>query len=114
MTYGGMTIHLDSGACPSQHDITDLGASAAMCFQWSKFIVDEQVRDAMLQRQAMWSSVDFQVDPIKVECFKCPTCDERFTKSSGLFMHVESPACGQTLDGGAIAKLRKWLANQQS
>jgi hypothetical protein len=31
---------------------------------------------------------------------------------SSLFMHVESPACGQGLEEGAIGKLKKWLENR--
>jgi hypothetical protein len=111
-TYSGMIIHLESCACPSGIDINDLAESAAMCFQWSKFIIHEGIREALLEGQRMWSLTDIFGNPDKVDCFMCPECYEQFTKMSGLFMHVESPACSQTLDDGAIGKLRKWLFNR--
>lgn len=41
----------------------------------------------------------------------CPTCDAEFRKLSSLFQHVESQSCSQTLDGGVMATLRRYLAN---
>ncbi|OCK73621.1 hypothetical protein K432DRAFT_277697, partial [Lepidopterella palustris CBS 459.81] len=37
-TYAGMIIHLESGTCASGIDILDLNKSAAMCYQWQKFL----------------------------------------------------------------------------
>lgn len=48
----------------------------------------------------------------KVYPFKCPECDMVFTKLSGLFQHVGSRACGQTLDDGAVRKLVRWLGRR--
>jgi hypothetical protein len=109
-----MFIHLESGVCTSGIDTHDLAESAAMCFQWSKFIIDVFDRNAMLQGQPLWSFTDVHGNPAKPVLFKCPECDEEFTKLSGLFMHVESPACNQTLDSGAIRMMRKWLANRHT
>jgi hypothetical protein len=50
-TYGGMILHLEANTCPSQIDIVDLGYSAAKCFQWSKFIVDREIRQLLLENQ---------------------------------------------------------------
>lgn len=41
--------------------------------------------------------------------FDCPDCDMNFRKLSGLFQHIESQTCDQTLYDGAIGKLREWL-----
>jgi hypothetical protein len=109
-----MFIHLESGICTSGIDIRDLAESAAMCFQWSKFIIDIFDRNAMLQGQPIWSVTDVQGNPAKPVLFKCPECDEEFTKLSRLSMHVESPACNQTLDTVAIRKLMKWLPNHHT
>jgi hypothetical protein len=109
-TYGGMILHLEVNICPSQIDIVDLGCSAAKCFQWSKFVVDREIRQSLLENQFVYD----QPGCPGLSVFKCPTCRVQFPKLSSLFMHVESPACAQGLGEGAIGKLRKWLSNRHS
>ena len=36
-----MIIHLESGACDSEIDLIDLNESAAKCFQWKAYLVEE-------------------------------------------------------------------------
>ncbi|KAH6373386.1 hypothetical protein HBI34_082480 [Parastagonospora nodorum] len=112
-TYSGMIIHLESGTCTSGIDIHDLGKSAAMCFQWKKYIITNWVHARLLEEEDLWPLIDEYGDAEEIECFKCPRCDIYFTKLSGLFMHVESESCSQTLGDGAIGKLR-WLSNRHS
>lgn len=102
-TYSGMIIHLESGTCASEIDLLDLNESAAMCYQWRQFI-NEDYRDDMLRCCSFEDEYYDQVYP-----FECPTCGNVFKRLSGLFQHISSPSCEQTLEGGAIAKLRKWL-----
>ncbi|KAF2190249.1 hypothetical protein K469DRAFT_560860, partial [Zopfia rhizophila CBS 207.26] len=102
--YGGMIIHLEAGTCPSGFDIYDLNQSAAMCFQWKKYI-DEDFRYDLLNCADLNHEYGYKVRP-----FKCPTCESTFPKLSSLFMHAGAPlGCSQTLESGAIAKLRRWL-----
>ncbi|KAF2113010.1 hypothetical protein BDV96DRAFT_579575 [Lophiotrema nucula] len=101
-TYGGMIIHLESGACDSELDFLDLNNSAAMCYQWTKFI-DEDYRHEMLD------CVDLRDEYNEPYPYKCPGCESSFPKLSSLFQHVESPACDQNLQAGAIKKLTNWL-----
>jgi uncharacterized C2H2 Zn-finger protein len=101
-----MILHLEANTCPSQITFYDICQSAAMCFQWSKYIADHSIRQDFLNRQDLYSPCNREL------CFKCPTCNDLFPKMSSLFMHVESPACWQELDAGAIWKLRKWLDNR--
>lgn len=68
----------------------------------------------MLEGHALWSLTDLHGSPDKRDLFKCPDCDEDFTKLSGLLMHAESPACEQALNDGAIVKVGKWLANRHT
>lgn len=103
-----MIIHLEAGTCPSQLDYKDIWYSAAVCYQWKKFMADSFAHDVILQSDACI----VQAKEDRSLLFKCPTCDFRFPKLSSLFMHVESPSCGQQLNGGAIQKLRHWLENR--
>ncbi|KAF1997639.1 hypothetical protein P154DRAFT_524680 [Amniculicola lignicola CBS 123094] len=98
-TYGGMLIHLEAGTCASDIDVLDLNKSAAMCFQWRKWI-DKAFRDDLRDHVVMEKGVC---------AFKCPTCQAEVPKLSSLFMHAASPACGQTLNGGSMKKLKRWL-----
>jgi hypothetical protein len=45
-----------------------------------------------------------------VPLFQCPACQHRFPKLSGLFIHVESPSCSQSLTDGAMQQLGAFLA----
>jgi hypothetical protein len=103
-----MIIHLESGTCASGTDVLDLNESAAMCYQWQKFL-DEEYRDDMLSCYDLEEEYDGIVYP-----FKCPGCDTTFSKLSGLFQHVSSGSCEQRLNGGPIAKLAKWLSNRHA
>ncbi|KAF2252188.1 hypothetical protein BU26DRAFT_421026, partial [Trematosphaeria pertusa] len=102
-TYGGMIIHLEYGTCDSGVDHLDLNATAAECRMWSHFI-DEDYREDMLDSNDLQDIYSDKVYP-----YKCPTCDAAMPKLSSLFQHVESPACGQTLNEGAIGRLRRFL-----
>lgn len=107
-TYAGMIIHLESGACDSGIDILDLNESAAECFQWQKYL-DGEYREDMLNCKDLAEEYRDTVYP-----FKCPTCEDVFSKLSGLFQHVNSTTCEQRLGKGSIAKLVKWLENKHS
>lgn len=96
-----MIIHLESGTCPSGIDTVDLNESAAMCFQWKAYL-DGDYRDELLDRNDLQSEYSEPVYP-----FRCPECNACFTKLSGLFQHVYSIACNQTMSGGKMAKLVK-------
>ncbi|KAF2276017.1 uncharacterized protein EI97DRAFT_419793 [Westerdykella ornata] len=107
-TLPAMIIHLESGACPSGIDIVDLNESAAMCFQWKAYL-HEDYQNELLNRVDLLSKYGNSVYP-----FKCPECDTRVTKLSGLLQHVYSDACNQSLYEGKIAKLTKWLEKRYS
>lgn len=94
-----MILHLESGSCASGIDKSDLETSAAFCYQ-SRYFMDED------SRQAIFDDYDLADDCFH---FDCPDCDMEFRKLSGLFQHIESQTCDQTLYDGAIGKLRKWL-----
>jgi hypothetical protein len=40
--------------------------------------------------------------------YRCPGCDENFTKVSGLFQHIETPACDSGYHG-SLGKLQKYI-----
>ena len=103
-----MIIHLESGACDSEIDMIDLNESAAMCFQWKAYLVEEY-RDELLSCRDLSIEYSETVYP-----FKCPECDIVFTRLSGLFQHVYSKACNQDLNKGKIGKLVRWLEVQHS
>lgn len=103
-----MIIHLESGTCASGIDILDLNKSAAMCYQWRKFLAEEYRND-------MLSCCDLEEEYYyKVYPFMCPECDTSFSKLSGLFQHAGSGSCEQRLNSGPIAKLVKWLSNRHA
>ncbi|KAF2279961.1 uncharacterized protein EI97DRAFT_369153, partial [Westerdykella ornata] len=102
-TYGGMMIHLESGACESGIDIIDLNQAAAACYQWKKYLFKEY-RIYQQTRNEFAGGFDIKAHP-----YFCPTCDTTFPKLSSLFQHVESPACDQRLNQGGIAKLKRFL-----
>ncbi|KIW04946.1 uncharacterized protein PV09_04111 [Verruconis gallopava] len=105
-TYHGMIIHLESGVCQSQIDRIDLNRSAAMCYQWKAYL-DEEWRDELLQRH------DLEQEYVnKIYAFHCPECRTVFSTLSGLFQHVHSKVCLQTLYSGKMAKLVRWLEKQ--
>src|ERR1051326_2378700 len=91
-TYPSMIHHLESGMCDSELEGADLNKSAAECYQWREFM-EMEYRDGMLESQHTQEEVDGTAYP-----FKCPTCDNLFSKLSGLFQHVETRACDQRLD----------------
>src|ERR1700743_72524 len=102
-TYPAMVLHLESGGCVSEIDKLDLNESAAMCFQWKAYL-NEGFRDEMLARHDLQAEYDRPVYP-----FNCPGCRTEFTKLSGLFQHANSKACDQSLYGGKMGKLIRWL-----
>ncbi|KAJ4356568.1 uncharacterized protein N0V89_004602 [Didymosphaeria variabile] len=105
-TYGGMIIHLESGACESDIDYLDLNSSAAECYSWAQFIHTDY-RDDMLASCDLKRMYQGTVFP-----YKCPDCDSGFPKLSSLFQHVDSSACDQTLNEGAIGHLSRFLLSR--
>ncbi|KAF2168916.1 hypothetical protein M409DRAFT_20928 [Zasmidium cellare ATCC 36951] len=97
-----MIIHLEGKGCPSGISIEELNRSAAMCFQWKKYL-DKPFRQSLLAGDDSYRS-----DP-EHRPFKCPRCEECFPLLSSMFMHIWSPSCGQGLNGGPIKKLKRWL-----
>lgn len=106
-TWGGMVIHLESGRCDSGLDMVDLNETAAMCYQWKKFM-EQNYRDDLRECVPLHK----KHHPNKIYPFKCPTCENTFSRLSGLFMHVASPSCGEDMSRGAMAKLMKWMENR--
>jgi hypothetical protein len=102
-TYSGMIIHLESGSCDSGITNVDLNQSAAMCYQW-RHCIHKEYCDEMLEERDLSRDYIYTIYP-----FKCPTCGSDFSKLSGLFQHIDSQACEQTLASGAIGKLVRWL-----
>ncbi|KAF2681533.1 hypothetical protein K458DRAFT_81828 [Lentithecium fluviatile CBS 122367] len=100
-TYGGMIIHLEYGSC-SSIGLTDLNKLAAKCNSWSHFIDSYYRRD-------MLDGIDPECYRNKAYLYKCPTCETQLPKLSSLFQHVESSACSQQLNEGAIGRLRRFL-----
>jgi hypothetical protein len=107
-----MIIHLESGACDSKVNESDLVYSAALCFQWAKYFISPSDRKILLEGHDLLGMLREQYTSTLI--FKCPTCINKFPKLSSLFMHVESPTCSQTLDDGAIVKLRNWFAKRHT
>ena len=103
-----MIIHLESGAYDSEIDMIDLNESAAMCFQWKAYLVEEY-RDELLSCRDLSIEYSETVYP-----FKCPECDTVFTRLSGLFQYAYSKACNQDLNKGKIGKLVRGLEVQHS
>lgn len=81
--------------------IHDLNSIAASCYDWDEFIEDEHDRDLLFDRYGYFGHP-----------FKCPTCNAHFNKLSGLFQHIESSSCDQTLNSNGIGQLRRDLANK--
>ncbi|EME79976.1 uncharacterized protein MYCFIDRAFT_211925 [Pseudocercospora fijiensis CIRAD86] len=101
-TYHGMIIHLEAGNCTSGIEMRRVNRLAAQCFQWKQYIVKH------FREELRGSHVGYRGDPAN-RPFKCPTCTSTFPLLSSLFMHIHSPSCDQTIGGGAIGKLKKWL-----
>jgi hypothetical protein len=109
-TYGGMIIHLESGACPSQIQASDLAYTTAICFQGAKFFIYKQDQEDIKQGVDLLQVLREQGGSTLIFC--CPTCNSQFPKLSSMFMHVESPACSQQLGEGAVGKLQTWLCHR--
>ena len=105
-TYGGVILHLESGACESGYDIIDINESAARCYLWRHFIKPEY-HHYMLECEDPQDYYDSKIFP-----FICPTCEAVFPKLSSLFMHVASASCSQRMDTGVIGKLKHWLSTR--
>ena len=76
---------------------------AAWCKRWNGFIL-EGYREYLIDG-------DLEDYHGKVSPYFCPTCHAKMLKLSSLFQHVESQSCSQTLDGGVIGTLRRYLAS---
>jgi hypothetical protein len=100
--YRGMILHLESGFCTSGTNVLDLNRWAAQCYQWSSYI-DAEYRDDMLD------NVEIRDEYGAVCPFFCPCCLREFSLLSGLFQHVSTDSCDETLGSHAMKKLRRWL-----
>ena len=91
-------LHLESGRCS---DVTceTLNMLAAKCNRWYEFVYEEY-------QCAMLIGFEFSNHP---ELYYCPCCEMPAMKLSGLFQHVESASCSQTLDDGAMGTLHRYL-----
>ncbi|EUC26626.1 hypothetical protein COCCADRAFT_113826 [Bipolaris zeicola 26-R-13] len=107
-TYSTMIIHLESRRYTSGIDILYLDKSAAIFYQWQKFL-HEGYYDDILSYYDLEEEYDSAAYP-----FRCPECDTMFSKLSGLFQHVGSGSCEQRLNCGPIAKLVEWLSNRHA
>lgn len=103
--YRSMILHLESGFCHSGTDVRDLNRWAAQCFQWESY-VDPKYRQDMLER------VDIRDEYGAVYPFYCPGCEREFSLLSGLFQHVSTDSCDETLGSRTMKKLQRWLQNQ--
>lgn len=97
-----MIIHLEAGTCNSGTNLVRLNKLAAQCFQWKKYLLKDW-RVELLNGETTYREGG-------EEPFMCPRCEVEFGLLSGLFQHVWSSACMQGKNGGAIGKLRRWLA----
>jgi len=43
--------------------------------------------------------------------YRCPSCEDRFPKVSGLLQHIETTACAATYSG-ILEKLRRYIKQQ--
>jgi hypothetical protein len=86
-----MLIHLESGACACEVDASD---------------IDEIARERYQPRHYIAGRVEGYMWP-------CPGhgCGREFTNVSGLFQHIESPACeeGYGEGTGLVGQLRAWI-----
>jgi uncharacterized C2H2 Zn-finger protein len=87
-----MILHLEQGTCESDADIDFIDDLASECRASDQFMVDERY----------WTDMMYQ----------CPSCGSYFSKMSGLFQHVESDSCDETLGRGR--PLYKFLRFLQS
>lgn len=71
---------------------------AARCRKWCEFMFYDTC--------ACMHSSEILED---YEIYFCPVCNCPFSKLSGLFQHVESPACERELDQGVIVTLQRDL-----
>ncbi|KAH7399473.1 hypothetical protein BKA66DRAFT_165403 [Pyrenochaeta sp. MPI-SDFR-AT-0127] len=98
-TYSGMIIHLEAGTCNSGIDALDLNKSAAICYQWRKWIAKDCRSD--LKRYMRFKS--------GVLPFRCPVCKASLPKLSSLFNHIATSSCAQRPGCGVTRKLKRWL-----
>jgi hypothetical protein len=76
---------------------------AAECRAWRHFISHEGYLGDML----LGLDLEYKYyDPLP---YACPGCDALFPRLSGLFQHVESSSCDQSLNDGAIGTLKRFL-----
>jgi hypothetical protein len=85
----GILIHLESMTCPSEVTQNEIDGWAFKCYQSHLYTNG-------------WD------DEYK---YRCPECDENFTKVSGLLQHIETPACVAGYDD-SLEKLRRYIEKQ--
>jgi hypothetical protein len=86
----GMLIHLESGACSSLVDLDDINDWALQYRRFSYYI-DSQAGNP----------------------YSCPGCETKFRYLSALLQHLESNACGRTINN-ALHGLQSFLARKVS
>ena len=85
-----MLIHLESGACSSEVTLDDINDWALQYRRFSSYI-----------------------DPQAEYPYSCPGCENKFRYLSGLLQHLESNACGRTVNN-ALRGLQSFLARKVS
>lgn len=100
--YADMLSHAEKGCFGM--DAEDLNKSAAMIFQWKKFL-DPNYRSEILDMSTEYGR-DWNHEG---QPWKCPNCGKWFKKLSSLFAHVWSVYGGDEEDEGVFGKLQRWL-----
>lgn len=85
----GILIHLESTACSSNVTQVDIDEWAVECYKSNLYVNgwDDELR------------------------YRCPSCDDKFAKVSGLLQHVETRACSEDYNG-IIEVLRNCIEYQ--
>jgi hypothetical protein len=99
-------IHLESSVCEADIDYLNLNSTAAECRSWAQFISPDY-HDGMLANCDLGRMYQGHAYP-----YKCPSCDSVFSKLPGLFQHIDLSACDQTLDPGAVGRLRRFIRSR--
>lgn len=100
-----MLAHVEYGC--RNIDAEDLNKSAALTYQWKKFL-DPDFRDDMLGMCAEYGR-NWNHNGLP---WKCPTCGKWFKKLSALFQHAWSVYGQREENRGAFGKLKRWLWNR--
>ena len=98
-TFAHLILHIDGDHCPGMTSDA-LNIRAAECDWWEDFMHEDFQHIALNDWRFHLNRHNLDYYP-----YFCPECDSQFTKLSGLLQHVESPACDQDIESGAIGRL---------